>query len=228
MALPSLRMIGWSALALGVATLGGWYAVGGWHPSDADFAFQGVDVTADSGVIDWPTLKANGADFGYARATSGTTMRDPRFGEYWAGMGEAGVRRGAVHHFLLCADADQQAANFIRTVPRAADSLPAAAELTLDDQPVGCTPASAEAVRRDIAAFVAAVETHTGTPMLLKLTRAFENRYQVSATLHRPLWSSQMIVRPDYATRPWRMWQANPMRRIEGAEGNVGWDVVAP
>ncbi len=38
---------------------------------------------------------------------------------------EAGVQAGAIHRYSLCQLATDQAANFIRHVPRRADALPA-------------------------------------------------------------------------------------------------------
>jgi lysozyme len=50
----------------------------------------------------------------------------------------------------------------------------------------------------------------------------------VTAAIPRPVWAVQDFFPPDYAARPWRMWQANDMRRIDGVDGAVNWDVVAP
>ena len=218
-------IIGWGALAAGIATIAGWSAAAAWRPSREHFALQGVDVSDAAGAIDWHEVKADGADFAYVRATSGADRRDARFASNWADVEEAGLRRGAIHHFSLCRLASDQASNFLRTVPRDAAALPAAVELTLDPD---CAPPAREVVVQEVARLVAAIETHTGKPALLKVDRGFERAYTITAAIARPIWSSQLAFPPDYAARPWRMWQANPARHVNGAEQPIGWDVVAP
>ncbi len=58
---------------------------------------QGVDVSHWDDTIDWPTVYADGYDFGYAKATEGTGFIDPAFATNFAGMADAGVVRGAYH-----------------------------------------------------------------------------------------------------------------------------------
>ena len=48
----------------------------------------------------------------------------------------------------------------------------------------------------------------------------------MTSALDRPIWSAQNFFPPDYAARPWRMWRASDMRRIDGIDGPVNWDVV--
>jgi lysozyme len=217
--------LGLAALGAGALTLGGWSIAGTWHPAREHFPFQGVDVSEATGAVDWHEVKAAGADFAYARATSGAGVRDARFAEHWQDIEEAGLRRGAVHHFSTCKLASDQAANFVRTVPRDADALPAAIELELDD---GCAAPARAVVLQEVATLLNAVETHTGKPALLKVARDFEQQYDLTTAIPRPIWSLQMAFPPSYAARPWRMWQANPLRRIKGVDRSVGWNVVAP
>ena len=71
------------------------------------------------------------------------------------------------------------------------------------------------------------VEAHSERPVILLVSRAFEAQYRVTEALDRPVWSAQNFFPPDYAARPWRMWRANDMRRIDGVNGPINWDVVA-
>lgn len=220
--MAGLRIAAVLAVLAGGAALGGWHWLGGWAPARADYPMQGADVSAASGAIDWPTMKANGADFGYALATSGAGGRDAAFAGHWAAMAEAGVRRGAIHRFDPCGMGDAQAANFIRTVPRDAEALPAAVEI---DAP--CPGREPARVLRELVAFTTAVEHHVPQPLLIRLSPEAEEAYGVTAALARPIWSTRLMLTPDYTSRPWRLWQANPARRVAGAENPVGWDVVA-
>ena len=71
------------------------------------------------------------------------------------------------------------------------------------------------------------IEAHTGAPVLLKLAADVEDDYRLSEALKRNLWLGGNFLPPAYAARPWRMWQASDIRRIDGVEGPVNWDVAA-
>ena len=171
-------------------------------------------------------MRAGGADFAYIRATAGSEGRDTRFAANWAGAHAADLRRGAYHRFSLCRLAADQANNFIVTVPRVSDALPAA--LVIGDSPECGTPPARQVLIDEIARYARMVEAHTGTPLILMIAPDIEKRYDLSRALDRPLWATGNFFPPTYLNRAWRMWRANTHRRIDGAEGTVGWDVVAP
>ena len=196
-----------------------------WRPSDK-FPIQGVDVSDIQGEIEWWSVHAAGADFAYVRATSGAAGRDMRFAANWEAVPKTGMRRGAIHLYSLCNLAVDQANNFNTTVPRTKDALPAAVDLRFTDD-CAARP-DATAVIAELRHFLTMVEAHTGKPVLLKISRSFDSAYGVTAAFDRPVWATGNFFPPDYAARPWRMWQANDMRRIDGIEGPVNWDVVRP
>jgi lysozyme len=222
----ALRILGWLVLIAGIVAGGGWWFAGRWTPSRTDYALQGIDVSEANGAIDWPMVKARDVDFAYARATAGVDMRDAMFPDYWSGMAESGVRRGAVHVFSLCRRAMDQAGAFVATVPRDPGALPTAVDLDFHED----CPARPErgVVLDELRQFAAVVETHSGKPVILRATRAFEEHYRVSEAIPRPIWSIGDFFEPDYAARPWRMWRSNSLRRIDGIAGPVNWNVVAP
>lgn len=211
-------------LALGAA--GSWGYATGWAPSTAKYPIQGVDVSAAQGEIVWSTLAARGADFAYIRATVGAHGRDARFAENWRGAAVAGLRRGVIHHWSFCDPGEAQADNFVTTVPRTAGALPAVLEL--DFTPECDARPDAATLIAQVKAFLVVAETHTGEPMLLKITKPVERAYQLSAAIPRPVWEVRAYFAPDYAVRPWRLWQASAMRRVDGAAQPVNWDVVTP
>ncbi len=203
-----------------------WLVAIRWHPSPASFPFQGVDVSAAQGPIEWPVLRAGGAQFAYVTATTGATGRDPMFEKHWREVFEAGMGRGAVHVYSLCKLAIDQANNFNTTVPRDRDALPAAIDIAFAaDCP---SRPDRKIVIGELTQLVTLIETHTGQPALLRISRDFDAAYRVSEALRRPLWSAQNFFPPDYAARPWRLWQASDMRRMDGAAAPLHWDVVAP
>lgn len=212
-------------LALLIAAAAWVYATG-WAPAMRKYAIQGVDVSEAEGEIAWPTLAARGADFAYLRATAGAHRRDARFAANWDAAAAAGLRRGAVHLWSFCDGGTAQADNFVTTVPRAADALPAVLDIRFSPD-CEARPDRA-AVVAELKRFLTIAETHTGEPMLIRITRPVERAYQLSAAIPRPLWEVRNFFAPDYATRPWRVWQASDMRRVDGVAGPVHWDVVAP
>jgi lysozyme len=201
------------------------YAIG-WAPATAKYPIQGVDVSAAQGEIVWPTLAARGADFAYIRATAGAHGRDSRFLANWRGAAAAGLRRGVIHHWSFCDTGEAQADNFVTTVPRDRNALPAVLELDFTPD-CDARPDRATLIAR-VKAFLVVAETHTGEPMLLKITKPVERAYQVSAAIPRPVWEVRSYFAPDYAARPWRLWQASDMRRVDGVPAPVNWDVVTP
>ncbi len=212
--------------AIGLAGVGAWSWATAWAPSAERYPLQGIDLPENPRAIEWGSVRAAGADFAYLVATSGADRRDSSFEANWAALPQAGLRRGAVHLYSLCQDATAQANAFNTVVPRAADALPAAVDV---DYRADCAARPDQAaLARDVARFVERVEAHTGKPVLLRLSRALEGDYAVSASVQRPIWAIGNAFSPGYAARPWRMWRASDLRRIDGVEGPVNWNVVAP
>ncbi|OYY68432.1 glycoside hydrolase family 25 protein [Sphingomonas sp. 28-63-12] len=197
-----------------------------WSPSVKSYPLQGVDVGAAEGKIEWPVLRGGGVSFAYLTATIGADTRDPMFAANWADVYAAGLRRGPLHVYSLCRLAGDQANNFNTTVPNTDDSLPPAVWIDFQD---GCAARPDRAVViGEIERLLTMIEAHMRKPVLIKISRRFEYAYRVSAAIPRPIWSVQNYFPPDYAARPWRMWQANAMRRIDGAPTLIHWNVVTP
>ena len=62
-----------------------WIYARGWAPNRDEYPTQGVSVTSDTGLVEWGTLAAQGADFAYIRAARGASLRDPLFAANWRG-----------------------------------------------------------------------------------------------------------------------------------------------
>lgn len=203
-----------------------WLYAPHWHPSERGFPIQGIDVSHHQGAIRWQALPGQGVDFAYIKASEGGDHRDRRFAENWAGARAAGIRRGAYHFFTLCRPGADQAANFIAAVPAEPDALPPAVDLEFMGN---CARAvTRESFHAELAAFLRRVEAHYRRPVLLYLTREFDEAYRVSARVNRPLWLRSLVVEPRFGARPWALWQASNFRRLDGIEGRVDWNVARP
>ncbi|MBJ6121903.1 GH25 family lysozyme [Sphingomonas mollis] len=210
---------------LGATAIAGWHHATVWQPSTKTYPLQGIDLGATPGAVEWGFVRAAGADFAYLAATVGADRRVSSFEANWNALPAAGLRRGAVHLYSLCQPAEAQANAFNTVVPRLADALPAAVDVDFRED---CTdhPEPAALVR-DVRLFVKMVEAHTGKPVLLRVGKAMDAAYALSDAIHRPIWAKANFLKPDYAARPWRLWRASDMRRIEGVENPVNWDVTA-
>lgn len=211
--------------AVGLLGVAGWQGATRWRPSVDKFPVQGVDVSEANGAVEWPVVAGGGADFAYATATHGR-QRDSRFEENWHGIAAAGLRRGAVHVWSLCLLGVDQANAFNTIVPRDDAALPVAIDV---DYAPECAARPARAVLvREIAQAATMIEAHMGKPVLLRVSRQVEGDYDLASALPRTIWAAGTFFPPDYATRPWRMWRASDMRRVDGIEGPVNWNVAAP
>jgi lysozyme len=203
-----------------------WFFATRWTPSRSTYPLQGVAISSAQGDIDWRKVRAGGADFAYIKASEGTDVRDARFAENWQNTLEAGVRRGATHDFSLCRLARDQATNFIATVPREANMLPAALNLEFNDS---CTARpDRKLLLSEIALFIEMVEAHTGKAMIVYITKDFDEMYQMSSAIDRSLWLRRTFLVPNYGSHQWVIWQASNKRRIDGITGPVNWNVVQP
>ena len=221
-------MIKTAALLAGIGVVGiaGWSGATRWAPSATRYPLQGIDLGTDPKPVEWGTVRARGADFAYIVATAGADRRDPGFEANWTALPEAGLRRGAVHLYSLCQPAIAQANAFNAFVPRTDDALPTAVDLDFRGD---CTARPGRAaLLDDLNRFIATVEAHTKKPLLLRIAAPVEAHYRVSEAIARPVWLVANLLSPDYAARPWRIWRASDVRRVDGVKGPVNWDVVAP
>ena len=221
-----LRRIGAAiVLLLLAAGLALWWAAR-WTPDRTLYPIQGVTIGAGNGDVHWGSIKAAGADFAYIMGTDGSANVDPKFAHNIDAAREAGVQAGAIHRYSLCQLATDQAANFIRHVPRRADALPAVVWLDYDDR---CPDRPTRALLlSELATFLAQIEAHMGKRSLIAPGPAFEADYKVTQGIARTTWLRRDFFEPDYGAHPWAMWQANDYIRLSGAEGTVGWNALRP
>ena len=222
-----LRLLGAALLIAMIGGLWAWWDFSHWQPQRAAYALQGVEIGAEDGPVDWKALKAVGADFAYLDASASAFARDPGFVKNLEEARAARLQVGAVHRYDPCQPAERQAANFVTVVPRDPTMLPPAIDLDLLTD--GCATKVGEAtVQSELTTFLNQIETHTGKPVILKVSRQFEDRYRVAAVIDRNLWLVRNRFQPDYAGRPWALWTANTTLATEGHPAPLRWVVVQP
>ena len=222
-----LRLLGALFLVALIAGGYGWWYLHHWHPERDLYPVQGVEIGTDDGKVNWRSIKAIGADFAYIDASASAFARDPAFSRNLEQALAAGMQVGAVHRYDPCQPADKQAANFVTVVPRDQKMLPPAVELDMlaDQCPVHVSEA---AIESELTTFLNQIETHTGRPALLKVTKRFEDRYGIAARIDRNLWLVRNRFQPDYAGRPWTLWTANKALDNEADDHPLRWIVVQP
>ena len=221
-----LRLLGAALLTLLVAAGWGWWTVHHWRPSQGTYPVQGIEVGSEDGAVDWKAAKAIGASFAYLDASASAFARDPAFTQNLEDAKAAHLQVGAVHIYDPCQPAEKQAANFMTVVARDKAMLPPALALDMlaDDCPVKVTDA---AVLSELMTFLNQIETHTGKPTILKISRSFEKRYHLATRIDRNLWLESTYMQPEYAGRPWTLWTANSMLSSEASATALRWVVVS-
>jgi lysozyme len=210
-------------IVLGIGT---WFCAIHWRPSERLYPVQGIDISHHQGAIDWVQLPGQGVDFVYIKATEGGDHRDARFAANWADAGRVGITRGAYHFFTLCRPGDEQAANFIATVPRDPAMLSPVIDLEFGGN-CSARPGQA-ALTTELIACIRPVEARFGKRVTLYLTREFDQAYAISARIPRDLWLRRLVLEPNWSTRPWAIWQASSFNSVRGITGRVDWNVARP
>jgi lysozyme len=228
------RGAGWSARLLGFLVLLGligaawvWWEGQHWRPDESVWPDQGALIDEADGPVNFATVKGLGGEFVYLEASRGSDGQDARFSGNFAAAQKAELAIGIVHSFDPCALADEQSANFVTMVPRDAALLPPAIALrdTGEVCPVRVTRA---AIQSELMTLVNQIEAHAGKPVILLVSRKFEERYRIASRIERNLWVSQDWFEPSYAGRPWMLWTANTSLRTEAADEPLSWVVVRP
>lgn len=174
------------------------------------YPIHGVDVSRYQGPIDWRAARAAGISFAYIKATEGGDLADPMFHTYRTGAAAAGVRQGAYHFYYFCRSAREQAAWFIRNVPRDPNALPPVLDLEWNHQSRSCSrrPSGAE-VRAEAVVFLDMLERHYGRRPLVYTTPDFYHQTGLGQLPRTQFWLRSVAAHPAerYPGEGWSFWQ---------------------
>ena len=217
-------MLGWAAILLGLVAVAYSFALR-WTPSKTDFAQQGPMLNDANGTVNWPQLAASNPDFVYLVATTGAQERSTEFARNRDAAVKEAIPYGVGHHYSMCEQATDQSTNFDTFVPRDPAALPPVVILDFD---AACRmPPTRALIISELTTFLNQIEAHMGKPAIVSPSPEFEERYRISSAINRTLWLRRNFFVPDYAARPWVMWQANAHYRAAGVTGAVRWNVMA-
>lgn len=225
-----LKIIGVLLLLLGLSAAGGYWLL--WNgyiwlnmPSLSKYPVQGLDVSAHQGQIDWPQVARGPWSFVYVKATEGGDFKDPSFQANWQASSHSGLQHGAYHFFTFCRQAREQAANFIATVPRESDSLPAAIDLEFGGN---CkNKPSPEVILQEVGTMRQLLQQHYGKAPILYVTQSFAQAYfKQQAFGDAQLWVRDILREPQsFVGREWLFWQFSNRGRVPGIKGFVDQNV---
>ena len=200
-----------------------WKARTPWH-----YAVHGTDVSKYQRSIDWDKARASGISFAFIKATEGGDRVDDYFAEHWRGARAAGVARGAYHFYYFCRTAADQAAWFIRNVPREAGALPPVLDMEWNHLSPTCKLRPApETVRSEMRIFLDIVARHYGKRPIIYTTIDFFDRNGLASLQGYPYWLRSTAGHPTekYGSHPFTFWQYTGTGTVPGISGDADINV---
>ena len=192
------------------------------------YPVHGIDLSRFQTSVDWTTARANGVNFAFIKATEGGDRVDDYFAEHWRGTRAAGVPRAAYHFYYFCRPASEQAAWFIRNVPRERSALPPVLDMEWNPQSPTCKlRPPAETVRSEMLTFLRIVEKHYGKKPIIYTSVDFFDDNDLSTFTGYPYWLRSVAGHPrqKYGSHPFAFWQYTGTGVIPGMKGNADINV---
>ena len=137
------------------------------------FAVQGVAINQTSG---YGNLAANGIDFAYLRATTGTSFFDDGYQSSYSRAETAKLKVGAIQVFDNSIDAAEQAKYFISNVANHVGELPIAIYVTNDQ-------VATQASKSRLANVIRLLAAHYDKSVVIYTTPAVKKK--LSTTIHQ-------------------------------------------
>jgi lysozyme len=188
------------------------------------YPVHGTDVAKYQNRVDWEKLRRERLAFAFIKATEGGDRLDERFAENWRAARQAGIPRGAYHFYYFCRPAIEQAAWYIRNVPKERSSLPPVLDMEWNPASPTCKlRPDPEIVRAEMKVFLDAVARHYGKKPIIYTTIDFFEDNDLSRIRSYPFWLRSVAGHPDdkYGGLPWTFWQYTGTGIVPGIEGDA-------
>ncbi|MBX3596834.1 MAG: glycoside hydrolase family 25 protein [Rhizobiaceae bacterium] len=193
-----------------------------------EYAVHGTDVSKYQPHVDWQAAREAGISFAFIKATEGGDRVDDKFREHWNNARAAGVPRGAYHFYYFCRPAAEQAAWFIRNVPREKGALPPILDMEWNPDSPSCKlRPPAETVRREMKIFLDIVERHYGKKPVIYTSIDFFDDNNLSTFHGYRYWLRSVAGHPSekYGSHPFTFWQYTGTGVVPGIRGKVDINV---
>lgn len=192
------------------------------------FAVHGVDVSHWQREIDWPTLRKQGANFAFIKATEGGKHVDRLFDQNWKNAKAAGIPTGAYHFFYWCRSAEEQANWFIRHVPREKGSLPPVLDVEWHGNKRTCPGKLPRAkVLAKMRVWLSMIEDHYGVrPIIYTAPDFYEDNLKGQFTDYS-FWLRSVAEHPNgrYPDRDFAFWQYSGTGLSKGVDTQIDLNV---
>jgi len=185
--------------------------------------YEGIDVSAWQGTIDFAEVKNSGIEIVYAKASEGNSYVDETFEQNYQNAKANGLKVGAYHYVTATntQEAREQAQFFAQVV----DGKEIDCRLAMDFE--NFDGISYEEVNSIALAFMQELQNLTNCmPIVYADTSAASDVFLGSITEY-PLWVAQYEVEeptPNGNWDTWQGWQYTSSGSVNGIEGNVDRD----
>ncbi|ETD83325.1 GH25 family lysozyme [Rhodobacter capsulatus] len=196
----------------------------------AHYAVHGLDASRYQGAIDWRAARQAGVSFAWLKATEGGDRVDPGFALNASAARAAGVPVGGYHFFYFCRPASEQAAWFIRNVPKVAGDLPPVLDIEWNPDSPSCKARpDAATVRAEMRSFLSLLERHYGTQPVVYTTPDFYKDNDLGSLSGVDFWLRAVTAHPSerYPGERWTFWQYTGTGVVPGVGGIVDINAFA-
>lgn len=198
------------------------------HTAPHTHPVHGTDVSKYQGSVDWEKARASGISFAFIKATEGGDRVDDYFHEHWRATRAAGIPRSAYHFYYFCRSAREQAAWFIRNVPRDPAALPPVLDMEWNPLSPTCTlRPPADEVQRQMRVFLDTVERHYGKRPIIYTSVDFYEDNRLHEFGGYEWWLRSVSAHPTdrYGGERFLFWQYTGTGIVPGIKGNADINV---
>ncbi|PKM95644.1 MAG: glycoside hydrolase [Firmicutes bacterium HGW-Firmicutes-1] len=192
-----------------------------WHTEyfARTYKIKGLDVSHYQNTIDWDKVSKE-YKFIFLKATEGEDFIDRTFDDNWEGAKDNGFLVGAYHFFVTSSSGEDQANNFIRTVPVETGSLPAVIDIEVSKNE------DKEMVRENLTVMINMIAEKYGSTPILYVTYATYDAFIMGYFDESKIWIRDILRTPKLEDgREWVFWQYSNRGRIQGIDTYVDINV---
>ena len=217
-----LRVVITMTILIIIALALGSLRVSAMEPAEGEI-YDGIDVSAWQGDIDFAAVKAAGKEVAYIRASVGSNYIDPYFEQHYNGAKSNGLRVGFYHYMTATnvAEAREEARFFASVISgKAANCRPAMDYESFDGL-------SSDAVTEISLAFLETLEEITSQKVCLYSDASNAANMFGPALVKYPLWVAEYGVGSPANNGKWPYWagfQYSDTGRVSGINGDVDLD----
>lgn len=196
------------------------------YPSYEQFPIHGIDVSHHQSHIDWMQLDKQVVQFAFIKATEGVNHKDSLFAINWQSAKEQHVHVGAYHYFSFCRGGEEQADNFIESVPRDSTDMPPVVDLEFGGN---CREANRKQnLIEEISLYINKIERHYKKRVIIYSTNEFYKTYLIGKFPDNPIWIRNILSEPQLPdNRKWTFWQFTNRGKLDGINSAVDLNVFA-